>query len=68
MALIFKSIVLITTVVALWSAYKFSNILAPPPLPKLDENAYWGPGKPKADNPEIKAFKINIPNQVNRQI
>ncbi|GLV42698.1 Juvenile hormone epoxide hydrolase 2 [Carabus blaptoides fortunei] len=64
MALVFKSIIVITTVIVLWSAYKVSNILTPPPLPKLDENAYWGPGKAKADDPAIKAFKVNIPDKV----
>jgi len=65
MSFITKLVLIVTTAFIGFIAFKIHSLSQPPPLPKLDENAYWGPGKPPAkEDTSIKPFKINVPDEV----
>ncbi|KAF2879072.1 hypothetical protein ILUMI_27107 [Ignelater luminosus] len=46
-------------------AIKINSVLQPPPLPKIDENAWWGPGeRPSKEDVTIKPFKISVSDEL----
>ncbi|KAB7505556.1 Juvenile hormone epoxide hydrolase 1 [Armadillidium nasatum] len=46
-----------------YTAWKIYDLNRNPPLPVLEENPWWGPGKPGKDDTAIKPFKIKIPQE-----
>ncbi|EFA00566.1 Juvenile hormone epoxide hydrolase 1-like Protein [Tribolium castaneum] len=60
MGLIIKLVLVIITVL---TAYQISKLFETPPVPKL-ENTWWGPRDPSKEDTAIKPFKINVSDEV----
>lgn len=59
-----KIFLLVSTVVLAFIGYKVQNTLYSIPEKPILKDTWWGPGSPKAEDTSIKPFKINISDQV----
>lgn len=59
---LFGKAVLAIAFVSVVVSYTYNSLTKIPEMPKLDSQ-WWGPGAPGKDDPAIKPFKINVPEE-----
>lgn len=65
MSLLRKLVLLSTVILIVLIGIKINSLIQPPPVPKIDENQYWGPGnRPSKEDTTIKSFKISVSDEV----
>ncbi|KAF2879071.1 hypothetical protein ILUMI_27106 [Ignelater luminosus] len=65
MSLLRTLLLLSTVVLIVLIGIKINSLIQPPPVPKIEENRYWGPGnRPSKEDTTIKSFKISVSEEI----